>query len=138
MSKFCLAEIATLLIGWISNCLFLLYSEGVFTGDHEWSLMDLAFLNCAAIMAFPYALTFVCCWLLRRFVRAFLLLSLFLTIGSTCAYYGVYVAGPPADAGWVFLVVPFTQTAIVAAFSFLAFIGGLIFKSKQAAPEPAS
>lgn len=138
MSKFCRAEIAVLFIGWFSNLSFLLYSRGIFTGAHDGLLTDATFQNHAAIMAFPYALTFMFCWLLRRFVRAFLFFSFFLTIGSTCAYYGVYVAGSPVDANWAFQTVPFTQSVLVTAFSFLVFLGGLIFKQKRAVAELAT
>ena len=134
MSKFCLAEIATLLIGWISNCLFLLYSEGMFTDSRTWVAMDMTLLNHAAFLALPYVLTFVCCWVSHRFVKAFLLLSLFLTIGSTCAYYGLYITDEPAiDAGWIFILVPLTQTAVAVTFSLMVFLLSLLVKPKPVA-----
>ena len=140
MSKFCLAEIATLLIGWVSNLLFLVYSGGFFDSARPELLLNPEFLRSAAVMAFPYALTFVCCWLSRRFVKAFLLLSILLTIGSICAYFGFFVAQLPPDGGGIFVAVPFVQTMIAVVFSLVIFVISLVLslRSKPAiAARPA-
>jgi hypothetical protein len=133
MSKFCLAEIAVLLIGWVSNVLFLLYSRNVFAEFRYGIPTDPAFLHDAAILAFPYAFTFVICCLLRRFVKAFLLLSLVLTIGSICAYYGAYLGIRTSDPLWIFQSVPFWQTVIAASFAFVVFLVSLVPKPKPVA-----
>src|ERR1700761_2227291 len=99
MSKFCLAEVATLIIGWGSNLLFLVYSQGFFDNANPQILMSDELLRYAAIFALPYLLTFLFCWFSHRFVKAFLLLSLLLTIGSTCAYYIFFVTRRPPDGG---------------------------------------
>jgi len=135
MSKFCLAEVATLLIGWGSNLLFLVYSQGFFSGGRPEQLLNGEFLRFAAVVAFPYLLTFVFCWLSRRFVKAFLMLSLLLTIGSICVYYGFFVTRMPLEGGLIFLAVPLTQTVIAAAFSLVVFVIGLILKPKPALVE---
>jgi hypothetical protein len=131
MSKFCLAEIATLIIGWVSNLLFLAYSQGFFHGAGAGHLLDYEFLRFAAVLAFPYVLTFLFCWLSRRFVKAFLMLSLLLTIGSTCAYYGFFVAQLPPDGGWIFLAVAFAQTVIAFAFSLVIFAISLVMRLRS-------
>lgn len=132
MSKFCIAEVVVLVTGWLSNFLFLLYAAGGFSGDRISVPMDAVFLNFAGILAMPYLLTFLSCYALRRFVKAFLLLSLILTIGSICAYYIAYVAQTPPDPHSIFVLVPYTQTCIAIAFAFLTFLFGLVFKAKPA------
>ena len=135
MSKFCLAEIATLVIGWVANLLFVLYSVGFFPGMQIEHLLNVQFERFAAVLVFPYLLTFLCCWLLRRFVKPFLMLSLLLTIGSICVYYGFFVARRPLEGGLIFLVVPLAQTAIALAFSLVVFLLGLVLKPKPALVE---
>ncbi len=130
MSKFCIAEIVVLLIGWLSNFLFLLYSAGIFEDGRFSMPTDANFRDFAAILAMPYLLTFLSCYVLRRFVKAFLLLSLVLTIGSTCAYYIAYVGETPPDPYWIFVMVPYVQTAVAIAFALLAFVFGLVVKHK--------
>jgi len=134
MSKFCLAEVATLVIGWVSSLLFLVYSQGFFDSANTDLLLNDEVLRFAGVLAFPYVLTFFCCWLSHRFVKAFLLLSVLLTIGSTVAYYVFFVTRRPLEGGWIFLAVPLTQTMIAVAFSLVVFLIGLIFKPKV---EPA-
>jgi hypothetical protein len=130
MSKFCIAEIATLIIGWVSNLLFLVYSHGFFPDMRMEDLNDAQFIRFAAVLAFPYLLTFLFCWLSHRFVKAFLMLSLLLTIGSTVAYYAFFVTRRPPDGGWIFLAVPLTQTMIAVAFSLVVFLLSLVFRTK--------
>jgi hypothetical protein len=140
MSRFCLAEIATLIIGWVSGLLFLAYSQGIFYSARPEHLLDPEFERFAEVLAFPYVLTFLFCWLSRRFVREFLMLSLLLTIGSTCVYYGFFVTRRPPDGGWIFLAVPLAQTMIAVAFSLVIFLIHLVMwlRAKPAAPQPAS
>jgi hypothetical protein len=128
MSRFYLAEVATLIIGWISNLLFLVYSQGFFPGMLLEHLDDALFRRTVAVLAFPYLLTFLFCWLSHRFAKAFLMLSLLLTIGSTVVYYAFFVTRRPPDGGWIFLAVPFTQTMIAVVFSLVVFLLGLIFR----------
>jgi hypothetical protein len=130
MSKFCLAEVATLLIGWVSNMLFLLFARGLFNGGQGELLLNDEVVRYALLMALPYVLTFLFCWFSRRFVKAFLLLSLMLTISSTCVYYGFFITHRPLEGGWIFLSVALTQTAIAIAFSLVVFVLGLIFRPK--------
>jgi uncharacterized membrane protein len=130
MSKFCLAEVATLVIGWVSNLLFLVYSLGFFERMRVERLMNEEFARFAAVLAFPYVLTFLCCWLSHRFVKPFLLLSLVLTIGSTVAYYAFFVTRRPPDGGWIFLDVPLIQTTIAATYSFLVILLSLVFRPR--------
>ena len=131
MSKFCLAEVATLIIGWISSLLFLVYSEGFFDNGNTDLLLNDSLLRFAGVLAFPYVLTFFCCWLSRRFVKAFLLLSVLLTIGSIVAYYGFFVTRRPMEGGWIFLAVPMTQTMIAVTFSLVVFLLSLVFRPKM-------
>ncbi len=138
MSKFCLAEIATLLIGWLSGLLFLAYAQGFFPGMLLEDLNNAQFIRFAAVLGFPYLLTFLCCWLSRRFVKAFLMLSVLLTIGSTCVYYGFFVARQPLEGGLIFLVVPLAQTVIAVAFSLVVFGLGFILKPKPALAQEAA
>ncbi len=139
MSKFCLAEVATLVIGWLSSMLFLLFSQGVFYSAQPMSLLNGEFRQFAAILAVPYVVTFLCCWLSQRFVKPFLLLSLLLTIGSTCVYYGFFVTMRPYEGGWIFLMVPLAQMTIAVPFSLVIFVISLISKRKTAmAEQPAS
>ena len=130
MSKFCIAEIATLIIGWVSNLLFLAYSQGFFPSMQLEHLNDAVFLRTVTVLAFPYLLTFLFCWLSHRFVKAFLMLSLLLTIGSTVVYYGFFVTRRSWDGGWIFLAVPLTQTMIAVAFSLVVFLLSLVFRPK--------
>ncbi|HEX4141547.1 MAG TPA: hypothetical protein VHY09_14455 [Candidatus Methylacidiphilales bacterium] len=145
MSKYCLAEIATLVIGWGSNLLFLVYSQGFFYSMRPEHLLNADFMRFAAILAFPYLLTFLCCWPSCRYVKAFLMLSLLLTIGSTVVYYGFFVAQRPPDGGWIFLAVPLAQTMIAVAFSLVVFLFSLVMRLRarlvpalQPAAEPAA
>ncbi len=136
MSKFCLAEITTLVIGWVSNVLFVLYSVGFLPDMQIKNLFSAEFERFATVLLFPYLLTFLSCWLLRRFVQPFLMLSLLLTIGSTCVYYGFFVARRPLDGGWIFLMVPLAQTIIALSFSLLLF-GVSMFVKPKAIPATA-
>jgi hypothetical protein len=140
MSRFCLAEIATLIIGWGSNLLFLAYSQGVFYDLRTERLLEPEFERFAAVLAFPYVLTFLFCWLSRRFVREFLLLSWLLTTGSTCVYFGFFVARRALADGWIFLAVPLAQTMIALAFSLVIFLISLVtwLRAKPAAAQPAA
>jgi hypothetical protein len=130
MSKFCLAEVATLVIGWVSNLLFLVYSQGFFDRMNPRLLLNDEVLRLAGVLAFPYVLTFFCCWLSHRFVKAFLLLSLLLTIGSTCVYYGFFLTRRPLEGGLIFVAVPVTQTVIAVTFSLVVFLIGLVWRQK--------
>jgi len=130
MSRFCIAEVATLIIGWVSNLLFLVYSQGFFPSMLLERLDDAMFRRFVWVLAFPYLLTFLFCWFSHRFVKAFLMLSLLLTIGSTVVYYAFFVTQRPPDGGWIFLAVPLTQTMIAVAFSLVVFLLSLIFRPK--------
>jgi len=141
MSKFCLAEVATLVIGWVSNLLFLAYTLGFFQNFRVERLMSAEFPRFAAVLAIPYVLTFLCCWCSHRFVKAFLMLSLLLTIGSTMVYYAFFVTQHPLEGGWIFLAVPLAQTTIAISFSFVIFLLSLVFRPKVkpvVAEQPAS
>jgi hypothetical protein len=135
MSKFCLAEVTTLVIGWVSSLLFLAYSQGFFDNENTQLLLNDVVLRFAGVLAFPYVLTFFCCWLSRRFVRGFLLLSVLLTIGSIVAYYVFFITRRPMEDGWIFLAVPMTQTMIALAFSLIVFLIGLVFRPKVVPQE---
>jgi len=145
MSKFCLAETTTLVIGWLSNVLFLAYAQGFFPGMLLDVLNNAVFVRLAAVLAFPYLLTFLFCWPSCRYVKAFLMLSLLLTIGSTVVYWGFFLAERSSNGGWIFLEVPLAQTMIAVAFSLVVFLISLVLRlrvrlvpAEQPAEQPAA
>jgi hypothetical protein len=117
-------EAAVLLTGWLLGFAFVLYSEGVFDLSHQWSWMDVGFFVLAVLLAAPYVLAGWFCWLLKRFVGLFLMMSVVIVVGSFFAYRSVYFPQPQDDAGWIFMIVPAIQTAIVSVFSGVVFLLG--------------
>jgi hypothetical protein len=124
-------EAAVLLAGWLSSIGFLLCAGGVFSGSYHWSAQDFALIYIVLILAVPYALMALFCWLLRRFLALFVIASVTMVFAATYGYYGE-VSAPDPDGGWVFMMIPALQTFFVCACSGMIFILGKLFKSPPA------
>jgi hypothetical protein len=126
-------EFVVLAFGWLWSVFFFLYAEGVFHSSYQWTGYEFGFVIYFAMLAIPYLILGLFCWLQRRFAGLFLLASTGMIACSCYLYYNAYILHPQEGSEWVFMAVPILQTAFSVVLGL--FIYGL---SKLAFGPPKS